>query len=50
MNPLQVVAGTDEMTETEQGPLEDCYNEIRCEIKHLLATVKALAALLPQTE
>jgi hypothetical protein len=50
MNQLHVVAGNDEVIETEQGPLADCYNEIRCEIARLLATVKALVALLPQTE
>jgi len=50
VNQLQGVAGIYELTETEQGTREDGYDEMRTEIHCLLATVKAMLALLPRPE
>jgi hypothetical protein len=47
---LQLVVEIGELSELELGLLQDGHDEVRREIKQLLATIKALAALLPRPE
>ena len=50
MDQLQMVIGIEEVSELEPILFEDGYDEVRREIKHLLATIKALVVLLPRSE
>jgi len=47
---LKLVVGIDEWPKLEPSPRNDGYDEMRREIKHLLATAEAMVALLPRPE
>ena len=42
--------GFDEVSELEAILIKDGHDEVRREIKQLLATIRAMVALLPPTE
>jgi hypothetical protein len=50
VDQLQIVNGIEEVSELESIVFQDGYDEVRREIKHLLATIKAMVALLPRSE
>jgi hypothetical protein len=50
MSQQKLVVGITEMPQLEPNTFQDGYYEVRHEINHLLATVKALALLLPESE
>ena len=50
MNQLELVIGKDELSKLDPGPFQDGHDEVRREIKQLLATIRAMVALLPPTE
>jgi len=47
MNQPPSRIGIPELPELESSPFHDGYDEIRREINHLLATIKAMVVLLP---
>jgi hypothetical protein len=50
VDELLLVNGIVEVSDLEPGPIIDGHYELRCEIKHLQATIKAMIALLPRSE
>jgi len=50
VDQLQPMNGFDEVSELEAILIKDGHDEVRREIVHLQATLKALAALLPHPD
>jgi hypothetical protein len=50
MSQPKFVVGIAELPQLEPSPFQDGYDKVRHEINHLLATVKALVVLLPESE
>jgi hypothetical protein len=50
MGQMKVLSGIAEVPELEPSLFQDGYDEVRREINHLLATLKAMIVLLPQAE
>jgi hypothetical protein len=50
MSQPKIVVGITELPPLEPSLFQDGYDEVRREITHLLATVKAMIVLLPQSK
>jgi len=50
MNQPPIMIGIYELRELESSSCQDGYDDVRREINHLLATIKAMVVLLPHSE